>query len=101
MKSAVFPESFTIFPVNPLQQLNGNKIIITDFSSTDYDYMQQSLDLARYAENIGEVPIGAVLVANNEIIGKGYNCPISTNDPTAHAEIIALRDAAKKLNNYR
>jgi tRNA(adenine34) deaminase len=48
-----------------------------------------------------EVPVGAIIVLNNEIIGEGFNCPISTCDPTAHAEIVALRQAAQKLNNYR
>jgi tRNA(adenine34) deaminase len=67
----------------------------------DIYWMQQALELADYAATQGEVPIGAIVVLNNEIIGKGWNQSISTNDPTAHAEIVALRNAAKTLNNYR
>ncbi|AAU90480.1 zinc-binding domain protein [Methylococcus capsulatus str. Bath] len=57
--------------------------------------------LARTAETAGEVPIGAVLVKNGEILGEGHNQPISTHDPTAHAEIVALRAAGARLGNYR
>lgn len=63
--------------------------------------MQRALDLAAHAQQQNEVPIGAVLVLNNETIGEGWNSPISSNDPTAHAEINALRDAAKRIGNYR
>jgi len=63
--------------------------------------MSRALDLANFAKDNGEVPIGAVLVSNNEIIGRGWNCSISSSDPTAHAEIMALRDGAKNLKNYR
>ena len=63
--------------------------------------MQRALELAQQAESLGEVPIGAVLVKNDQIIGEGYNAPISQHDPTAHAEIMALRDAAHRLGNYR
>lgn len=64
-------------------------------------YMNEALALARKAEAAGEVPVGAVVVLNGEIIGRGHNSPISTNDPTAHAEILALRDAARAIGNYR
>lgn len=64
-------------------------------------FMECAIELAMEAEKQGEVPIGAVVVLNNEIIGKGYNQVISLNDPSAHAEIIAIRQAAKKLGNYR
>ena len=64
-------------------------------------YMIEALALARKAEAAGEVPVGAVVVLNGEIIGRGHNSPISTNDPTAHAEILALRDAARAIGNYR
>jgi tRNA(adenine34) deaminase len=67
----------------------------------DAKFMQQALELAKYAEKNGEVPVGAVITLNDEIIATGWNQPISGNDPTAHAEIIAMRDAAKKLGNYR
>ena len=68
---------------------------------TDEQFMQRALELARRAEQEGEVPVGAVLVKNNEIIGEGWNRPISGNDPTAHAEIQTLRDAGQALGNYR
>jgi len=67
----------------------------------DINWMQHALQLARYAEQQGEVPVGAVLVVENTIIGEGWNCPISTCDPTAHAEIVALRQAAQQRQNYR
>jgi len=56
---------------------------------------------ARMARDHGEVPIGAALIINNQLIGTGYNRPIGLNDPTAHAEIMAIRDAALKIGNYR
>ncbi len=59
--------------------------------------MRQALPLAGQAEALGEVPVGAVIVKDNGILGEGFNQPISGNDPTAHAEIIALRYAASKL----
>ena len=59
------------------------------------------MDLAQQAASIEEVPVGAIVVANGEVIGRGFNCPIDSNDPTAHAEIVAMRDAAKNLGNYR
>ena len=65
------------------------------------DYMQRALCLAKKGEALGEVPVGAVVVLNNEIIGEGFNTPINSNDPCAHAEINALRAAAKKVSNYR
>ena len=65
------------------------------------DWMRRALALADRAENEGEVPIGAVLVRDGELLGEGWNSVISTQDPTAHAEIIALRDAARIAGNYR
>jgi tRNA(adenine34) deaminase len=73
----------------------------TTLIKTDQFFMQQALMLARHASSLNEVPVGAVLVLNQDIIGRGYNQPISANDPSAHAEIIALRDAAQNLGNYR
>lgn len=64
-------------------------------------WLDYALKLAKYAAEKNEVPVGAVLVLENEIIGEGYNQPIATNDPTAHAEIIALRQGARKVGNYR
>lgn len=63
--------------------------------------MREALALAREARAAGEVPVGAVVVKDGEIVGRGYNSPISRHDPTAHAEIVALRDAAQRLGNYR
>ena len=63
--------------------------------------MQVALELAAQAAEAGEVPVGAVVVKDGEIIGRGYNAPISRHDPTAHAEIQAMRDAAQTLGNYR
>jgi tRNA(adenine34) deaminase len=67
----------------------------------DEDFMREALKLARQAEQCGEVPVGAVVVRDNDIVGRGYNAPISRHDPTAHAEMMALRDAAQHLGNYR
>lgn len=64
-------------------------------------YMREALHQARRAQAHGEVPIGAVVVVDREIYGRGSNAPIRIHDPTAHAEILALRQAAKKLGNYR
>lgn len=63
--------------------------------------MREAISLARGAECLGEVPVGAVVVLNGEIIGRGFNSPIGESDPTAHAEIAALRDAARRMSNYR
>lgn len=63
--------------------------------------MHAALEQARFGLVAGEVPIGAVVVAGDQIIGRGFNQPISAVDPTAHAEIVALRAAAKAINNYR
>lgn len=63
--------------------------------------MQHALELARRAASEGEVPVGAVLVRDGEVVGEGWNQPASKNDPTAHAEIVALREASRRLGNYR
>ena len=68
---------------------------------SDAHWMQHALTLAERAEAHGEVPVGAVMVCNDEIIGEGWNQPIGSQDPTAHAEIVALRAAARHLGNYR
>jgi len=67
----------------------------------DEAYMRRALELARQAEEAGEVPVGAVVVLNDEIIGEGWNQPIVSHDPTAHAEIVALRAASQRVKNYR
>lgn len=76
-------------PIDPNQNLE------------DEHYIHLALDLARQAAEAGEVPVGAIVVKGGEIVGRGYNAPISSRDPTAHAEIQAMRDAAKTLGNYR
>jgi len=70
-------------------------------SFSDEFWMQAALDMAQQALAADEVPVGAAVVKDGEIIGRGYNAPISRHDPTAHAEIMALRDAAVRLGNYR
>lgn len=67
----------------------------------DEAFMQEALALAQQGRQAGEVPVGAVVVKDGEIIGRGFNAPISRSDPTAHAETLALRDAASRLGNYR
>lgn len=67
----------------------------------DEFWMQRALELAALAEQQGEVPIGAIVVKDDQVIGEGYNAPISLNDPSGHAEIRALRQAATALGNYR
>jgi tRNA(adenine34) deaminase len=64
-------------------------------------FLQRAIELAQQAERQGEVPVGAVVTYKNKIIGEGFNQPIATHDPTAHAEIIAMRQAAQNLQNYR
>ena len=70
-------------------------------ASDDARYMRIALAAAAEAGGRGEVPVGAVVVADGAIVGQGFNAPISTHDPSAHAEIAALRDAAARLGNYR
>lgn len=67
----------------------------------DNHWMQYALALAERAAEAGEVPVGAVVVLDNQVIGEGWNQPISSHDPTAHAEVLALRDAAQRVANYR
>ena len=67
----------------------------------DEDYMRAALEQARQAGACDEVPVGAVVVLDGEIVGRGFNQPIGRHDPTAHAEIMALRGAATRLGNYR
>jgi tRNA(adenine34) deaminase len=65
------------------------------------EYMREALSLAERAEQLGEVPVGAVVVREGQIIGRGHNQPVGSRDPTAHAEIVALREAAHTEGNYR
>jgi tRNA(adenine34) deaminase len=68
---------------------------------SDERHMRRALELAQRAQEEGEVPIGALVVLNDEVIGEGWNRPIAANDPTAHAEIQAMRSASLFLKNYR
>jgi tRNA(adenine34) deaminase len=68
---------------------------------SDENYMREALALARLAAEAGEVPVGAVVVKEGTVVGRGYNRPVSRRDPTAHAEVVALRDAAERVGNYR
>src|SRR5689334_12279551 len=70
-------------------------------AATDEQWMDQALALARDAQARGEVPVGAIVVRDGIVIGRGGNAPISASDPTAHAEIAALREAARSAGNYR
>lgn len=67
----------------------------------DEFWMRHAIALAGRAESFGEVPVGAILVKDDQIIGEGWNCPIARNDPSAHAEMIALRAGGEHLKNYR
>src|SRR5437879_6507614 len=71
------------------------------YRESDAQYMDLALAEARKAATAGEVPVGAVIVSNNDVIGRGFNAPIGSHDPTAHAEIVAMRGAAQILGNYR
>jgi len=68
---------------------------------SDEDWMRHALNLALKAQEEGEVPVGAVLVLDNQVIGEGWNRPIGHHDPTAHAEIMALREGGQRVQNYR
>lgn len=70
-------------------------------ASEDIGFMQLALDLARQGASHNEVPVGAVVVWDGRVVGQGFNQPIGRHDPTAHAEVMALRDAAQRLGNYR
>lgn len=69
--------------------------------NNDVEWMQRAFELAQKAKEHDEVPVGAVIVYEDKIIGEGWNQPITSHDPTAHAEIIALRDAGNNVGNYR
>ncbi|MFC6052159.1 tRNA-specific adenosine deaminase [Acinetobacter sp. Ac_877] len=68
---------------------------------TDEYWMQQAIELAAQAASMGEIPVGAIIVSRNQVIGSGFNAPISSNDPTSHAEIVAIRQACAQIENYR
>ena len=92
--------------LKPYQSLNHQPDIEAMHTSTfwldeDIKWMQKALRLAEQGAECGEVPVGAVLVHDQQIIGQGFNQPIGCHDATAHAEIVALRDACQRLANYR
>ena len=92
--------------LKPYQSLNRQPDIegiqaSTFWSVEDVKWMQQALKLAKQGAEHGEVPVGAILVHDQQVIGQGFNEPIGRHDATAHAEIIALRDACTRLKNYR
>lgn len=74
---------------------------MTDQAHRDQYWMQYALALSEQAEAAGEVPVGSAIIRDGEVIGEGWNAPISLHDPTAHAEIAAIRAASARLNNYR
>ena len=69
--------------------------------SQDTRFMREALALAAQGASLGEVPVGAVLVQDGQVIGQGFNCPITTHDPSAHAEMVAIRAASAAVDNYR
>ena len=69
--------------------------------SRDHEFMRMALELAAEGAALGEVPVGAVLVQHGQVVGRGFNCPISGSDPSAHAEMVAIRAAAQAVSNYR
>jgi tRNA(adenine34) deaminase len=95
---------------NENNQLLGSEMVqqqadsidaISAISEQDIKFMKHALSLADKAELIGEVPVGACIVVNGEIVGEGYNEPITTHDPSAHAELRAVQQAARQVQNYR
>lgn len=87
--------------LQPFQAVNYQLATDEFWSVEDVKWMHEALNLAKQGAEHGEVPVGAILVHNQQIIGQGFNEPIGRHDATAHAEIIALRDACTRLNNYR
>lgn len=87
---------FDRFGITRMQMMQDAMMVLSD----DF-FMREAISLAHAAECLGEVPVGAVVVQNGVIVGRGFNSPIGESDPTAHAEIAALRDAARNLGNYR
>lgn len=87
--------------LQPFQAINYQLATDELWAVEDINWMQQALNLAKQGAAREEVPVGAILVHNQQIIGQGFNEPIGRHDATAHAEIIALRDACTRLNNYR
>ncbi|WP_296245099.1 MULTISPECIES: tRNA adenosine(34) deaminase TadA [unclassified Psychrobacter] len=87
--------------LQPFQAVNYQLATDEFWSVEDVNWMQEALNLAKQGAARAEVPVGAILVHNQQAIGQGFNEPIGRHDVTAHAEIVALRDACMRLNNYR
>lgn len=81
--------------------MGNHKMISLSQQRIDQRYMSQALDLARRAGECGEVPVGAVVVFDDAVVGTGFNRCVNDHDPSAHAEVLALREAAKTLKNFR
>ena len=94
MESPAIAEPVSDLPADP-----GN--LPPAASAEDEGFIREALALAAEGEAIGEVPVGAIVVVDGEIVGRGFNAPIGTHDPSGHAEIRALRDAAARVGNYR
>lgn len=80
---------------------NSSEQEASALTENDHKFMQRAYELAQQAEQINEIPVGAVVVANGKIIGEGFNQSITNNDPSAHAEMLAIKAAGKTLQNYR
>lgn len=86
---------------HPINSINHGSRTQQEKDFSDVYWMKQSLSQALFASGIGEVPIGAIAVLNNQVVARAHNQSISKNDPTAHAELLCLRRAASRLQNYR
>lgn len=101
---AALAPAATLEPVQPAAGTEGRaqaQVPDAGFAHADLGFMRMALGQAERARREGEVPVGAVVVKDGEVVAVGYNQPIGRHDPTAHAEIVALRAAAEKLGNYR
>lgn len=85
----------------PFKEISDFEVLYGQPIDGDTAAMEVALALANHAASLGEVPVGAVVVCENRLVGLGFNCPITTIDPSAHAEVRAIRDAASRLGNYR
>lgn len=88
-------------PNQTLGNTNTSALEIPNQAADDHKFMQRAYELAQQAEQINEIPVGAVVVANGNIIGEGFNQSITNNDPSAHAEMLAIKAAGQTLQNYR
>ena len=84
-----------------IDPLNDTQLSESDFSADDEKFMRRAIELANIAQSHNEIPVGAVVVCDGKIIAEGFNQSIMNNDPSAHAEMMAIRNAGKSINNYR